>query len=127
VAPLIPGLNDGEMVAILEAARTAGASRAGLVFLRLPGSTAAVFEGRLRSAIPMRAERVLARVRESQGGRLYDARFGSRGRAVGEYGTAIRALFDATVKRLGFTSGMGDDPPTTTFERPNRIGQLKLL
>src|SRR5947209_7845364 len=44
VAPLIPGLNDEEMTAILTAAREAGATHAGMVFLRLPGPVAQVFE-----------------------------------------------------------------------------------
>ena len=34
-APMIPGLNDHEMEAILEAARDAGATRAGFIVLRL--------------------------------------------------------------------------------------------
>src|SRR5579863_9050076 len=35
-APVIPGLNDSEMAAVLEAAKSAGAKSAGYVFLRLP-------------------------------------------------------------------------------------------
>src|SRR5258707_11412876 len=51
--------------------------------LRLPGSVKAVFSERLRLTLPERAERVLHRIRETRGGRLYDSRFGSRGRGEG--------------------------------------------
>lgn len=105
VAPIIPGLNDQDIPRILEAARSAGATRAGYVLLRLPGSVKAVFEQRLRQALPLTADRVLHRVRETRGGQLYDARFGVRGRGEGTYATAIRTLFETTAARLGFTSG----------------------
>src|SRR5206468_1540664 len=91
VAPLIPGLNDEEMVTIIEAAHAAGARSVGLVFLRLPGSVKAVFEERLRAALPLRADRILHRVRETQGGQLYDPRYGARGKGAGAYGEAIQA------------------------------------
>ncbi len=76
VAPVIPGLSDADIPAILEAAKAAGARRAGFVFLRLPGSVAQVFEERIRRSLPLRAERILARVREARGGKLYDPRRG---------------------------------------------------
>ena len=43
VAPVIPGLTDHEMPAILEAAAEAGARRAGYVLLRLPFAVKEVF------------------------------------------------------------------------------------
>ncbi|HTM19667.1 MAG TPA: radical SAM protein, partial [Kofleriaceae bacterium] len=59
IAPVIPGLNDGDIPRLLAAARDAGASHAGWVLLRLPGSVKAVFEERLRATLPLRADRVL--------------------------------------------------------------------
>ncbi len=67
-----------------------------------------VFEQRLREALPLRADRVLNRVREARGGKLYDPRFGMRGRGEGNYAEAARALFDSTVKRLGMNEGFHD-------------------
>jgi DNA repair photolyase len=107
VAPVIPGLNDEDIPAILSAARDAGASRAGLVLLRLPGSVKQVFEERLRAALPLQAERVLHRIRETRGGKLYDARFGVRGRGEGAYSGSIQSLFQATARRLGLTVSCG--------------------
>jgi DNA repair photolyase len=111
VAPIIPGLNDQDIPKILAAARDAGAIRAGCVLVRLPGSVKQVFEQRLRHALPLVADRVLHRIRETRGGQLYDSRWGVRGRGEGTYADAIGRLFDATAARLGFERemGMGSD------------------
>jgi DNA repair photolyase len=106
VAPVIPGLNDQDIPRILTAAREAGATSAGYVLLRLPGSVKAVFEQRLREALPLSVDRVLHRIRETRGGQLYDPRFGTRGRGEGTYALAIRSLFQATAARLGLRTGM---------------------
>jgi DNA repair photolyase len=127
VAPVIPGLSDSDIPRILEAAHAAGARRAGFVFLRLPGSVKQVFEQRMRESLPLRADRVLNRVRDARGGKLYDSRFGVRGRGEGQYAEAARALFDATVKRLGMNEGFQGDDVRETFRRPGRGLQLALL
>src|SRR5256712_10285010 len=98
VAPVIPGLSDADIPRILEAAHAAGARRAGFVFLRLPGSGEQGFRQRLRESLPLRADRVLNRVRDARGGKLYDSRWGLRGRGEGAYAEAARALLEATVK-----------------------------
>jgi DNA repair photolyase len=103
VAPIIPGLNDRDIPRILEAARDAGATSAGYVLLRLPGSVRAVFTERLRRNLPLAADRVLHLVRETRGGKLYDARYGVRGKGEGKYAEAIKALFQTSVLRLGLT------------------------
>jgi DNA repair photolyase len=126
LAPVIPGLNDEEIPRILEAARGAGASWAGWLLLKLPGSTRAVFEERLRSALPERAERVLHRIRETRGGALDDGRFGLRMRGEGPYARAIDGLFRAAAERLGFRGEPPGDAGPSPFRRPVR-GQLPLL
>ncbi|HEU4383331.1 MAG TPA: PA0069 family radical SAM protein [Anaeromyxobacteraceae bacterium] len=118
VAPVIPGLNDEEIPRVLAAAAAAGARRAGWLLLRLPGSTRAVFAERLRAALPERAERILHGIRETRDGRLYDARFGWRGRGEGTRAEAIASLFDLSARRLGFESGECGAEPATTFRRP---------
>lgn len=131
VAPVIPGLNDEEIGRVLEAAAAAGASHAGTVLLRLPGSVAQVFEERLRAALPLRAEKVLRRVRETRGGKMNDSRFGVRGHGEGVYAEAIHALFASTAKRLGLVPhemGQAFRAARDTFERPPKKGsQLGLF
>src|SRR6478735_424262 len=69
VAPVIPGLGDEDMAEILTAAAAAGAKRAGFIFLRLPGPVKDVFQERIRANLPLRAERILSRVREARKGK----------------------------------------------------------
>lgn len=127
VAPVIPGVSDEGMGEVLEAARAAGATDAGYVLLRLPGHVKDVFEARVRAALPLRAEKILHRVRETRGGKLYDARFGVRGRGEGQYAEAIAQVFEVTTRRLGFNrEGTWDRP--ATFRRPPKVlPQLSLF
>jgi DNA repair photolyase len=126
--PIIPGLNDDQLVRVLERAHAAGATTAGWVLLRLPGAVATVFEERVRAAFPLAADKIMHRIRETRGGdKLYDPRFGIRGRGEGPYAQTIAAMFDATVTRLGLNKRdetFSDDPPSR-FRRPK--GQLELF
>ena len=76
VAPVIPGLTDHEMPAILAAATKAGARWAGFVVLRLPWAVAPLFENWLEENFPDRKEKVLNRIRDLRGGKLYESRVG---------------------------------------------------
>jgi len=132
VAPVIPGLNDEEIPRVLEAARAAGATRASWQLLRLPGTVKAVFEERLRAALPGQAERVLHRIRETRDGALDDSRFGVRGCGEGPIAASIASLFRAAARRLGLEDphpgcgapGSSGTSPTP-FRRPR--AQLSLL
>lgn len=104
VAPLVPGLSETEYGRVLEAARDAGAVTAGTVLLRLPGSVAPVFEERVRAAMPLRAEKILRRLRESHGGQLYRSDFGHRQRGAGNYAAMLFDLFERRVRELGMST-----------------------
>ncbi|MFN0245980.1 MAG: PA0069 family radical SAM protein [Kofleriaceae bacterium] len=130
VAPVIPGVNDSQMVTVLERAAAAGATSAGWVLLRLPGAVKTVFEERIRATMPLAAEKVLHRIRETRGGeKLYDARFGTRGRGEGPYAETLAMMFDTTCARLGLNrrdESAYDD--RVTFRRPPpRTNQLSLF
>lgn len=119
VSPVIPGLSDDQIPAILERAREAGARRAFMVMLRLPAEVRPVFLERLQEAAPLRAAKVISTIEQTRGGQLYDPRFGRRMRGQGPRWAAIEALFSAHHRRLGFTddrSQLQDQP--TTFRRP---------
>jgi DNA repair photolyase len=127
VAPIVPGL-EGEMGEILKAAADAGARHAAYVLLRLPGPVKQVFESRLRESLPLSAEKVLHRIRETRGGQLYDSRFGVRGRGEGPYAEQLGALFKATCKKLGLNESCAGEQTAATFRRPERPApQLSLF
>ena len=133
IAPLIPGLSDRDIVHVLEAAAGAGALSAGLIPLRLPGSVKEVFAERIRDAFPLRAEKILTRVRDMRGGKLNDPNFGSRMHGDGPYFEAVQLLFAQTARRLGLGSYQGGEydegsRQLTTFRRPtDKNGQLRLF
>ena len=134
LAPIIPGLNDRQIIEVLERAHAAGATEAGWTLLRLPGAVAQVFPERVRAALPLAADKILSRIRETRGGeRLNDSRFHSRFAGEGAYAQTIAAVFDATVKRLGMTDddgdGDGDESELPSpFRRPEKpTRQLKLF
>jgi DNA repair photolyase len=69
VAPIIPGITDHEVPAIVAACGKAGAQFAGYVMLRLPWAVAPIFERWLDEHFPGHKEKVLGRVRHMRGGK----------------------------------------------------------
>jgi DNA repair photolyase len=117
VAPVIPGLTDHEIPAILKAAAAAGASFAGCALLRLPLAVKEIFEAWLREHAPGKAEKVLHRIRGVRSGRLNDPRFGSRMSGEGAYAEQVAALFELARKK----TGLAKEPPelsTASFRLP---------
>ncbi len=105
IAPVIPGLNDREIPAILARAAECGASVVSYSPVRLPGNVGPVFLARLRQELPEAARRVEARIRDLRGGLLNDPRFGHRMEAHGAYWDGVARLFETTATRLGLDCG----------------------
>ena len=127
VSPIIPGLTCHEIERIVDAVRTAGACGATWVMLRLPREVAPLFREWLEEHRPERAARVMARVRETHGGRDYDPAWGRRMRGQGTYAELIARRFEVAVRRAGLDRGL---PPLRTdlFRVPPRGGeQLSLF
>jgi DNA repair photolyase len=122
VAPVIPGLNDSEIPAILERAAAAGAQTAGWILLRLPKPVDHLFVDWLERHYPERRERVVGRIRQCRSGHLSDATFGRRMRGQGAYAEQIRALFQTAARRAGLDKQL-DPLSTASFRRPPRSGE----
>jgi DNA repair photolyase len=126
-APIIPGLNDSEIPAILTAAREAGAKWAGYVMLKLPTTVRPVFLDWLERNCPDKSQRVQSFIRSVRGGRLNNSQFGLRQVGTGKIAELIADTFDIWTKKLGYRGDHGelnaDDftPPTPTS------GQLRLF
>jgi len=126
VAPIIPGLTDTDVPGLLARAAQAGASHAGYTMLRLPGAVGPLFEAWLEAHVPLRAERVLDRVRETHGGDADDRVFGRRMRGGGIYAEQVRTLFKVARRRAGIPE---HSPPLATdrFRRPGEVEQPALF
>jgi len=101
VSPVIPFINDDEMERIVEAAADAGAHSAHFIVLRLPWELNDVFQQWLRTHFPLRAERVMARIRDLRGGKNYDATFGKRMTGEGIWAELFAKRFRAACARHG--------------------------
>lgn len=122
-APMIPGINDHELPAILESARDAGAQFAGFTVVRLPMAVGEVFTEWLQTHYPERKEKVLQRIRDAHAGRLNDTRFKKRMAGDGPLAAAIRNLFHVTTRRLGIDG----KPPKLSTEHFRRPGEQPAL
>jgi DNA repair photolyase len=99
-APVIPGLNDHELEAVLTRAAEAGATMANYVVLRLPLEIKNLFQEWLEEARPDRAKRVMSLVRQMRGGKDYDPEWDQRMKGQGPIADLIRQRFDRTTSAL---------------------------
>jgi DNA repair photolyase len=127
LAPVIPALNDDQIESILEQGQAAGARAAGYVMLRLPHEIRDLFVEWLHEHYPLKAEHVMARIRDSHRGKDYDSRFGERMSGTGVFAELIAKRFALCANRLGLL----DHEPTldcSSFHPPKIAGQqLSLL
>lgn len=125
LAPVVPGITDSEIPALIKAAAEAGARFAGYVPLRLPHAVAPLFESWLEKHFPDRKEKVLNALRSMRGGKLYKSEFGTRMRGEGIFAEQMEKLFEVACRK----HGIGEDHltlSTSAFRRPGGA-QLSLF
>ena len=125
VAPVIPGLNDHEIPAILAAARAAGAIAAGFQVVRLSAPVQPIFAAWIKRFRPNLESKVLGRIAAVHGGGPCDNRPGQRHRGEGIWAEQIAALFHLHQRRLGFAPWPTLN--TQAFQRPGEGRQLTLF
>ncbi|MBI2428465.1 MAG: PA0069 family radical SAM protein [Ignavibacteriales bacterium] len=115
LAPVIPGLNDSEMPAILKRASEHGATFAFYTMLRLPYAVKDLFTDWLKREMPQKAEKILNRIKDVREGKLNSTEFGTRMTGTGEIAESIRQLFELTCAKYHFN------------EKRNRLSVDKFL
>lgn len=126
-SPLIPGLTDHELEAMLSAAKDAGAQAASWVMLRLPLEVSDLFQDWLAEHYPDRAARVMGLIRDMHGGKAYSSQWHKRMRGDGHYAQIIAARYRRATRALGLAPQL-PDLRTDLFARPPQKGdQLSLF
>jgi len=118
IAPMIPGLTDHEIPAIVSAAVQAGARFAGYVPVRLPFAVKDLFQQWLAQHFPDRKAKVLAQIRAMHGGKLNESEFGKRMRGEGILAEQIDKMFEVACRKAGI-AGRSPHLSTATFRRPS--------
>jgi DNA repair photolyase len=107
IAPVIPGLNDHEIPAILDAAAAAGAQNAGYGMVRLPHAVKDLFTAWLREHVPTHADKVLHGIAAahgaslSSGGSLAGSEFFTRKTGSSPMAGQIGQLFAVARRKAG--------------------------
>ena len=124
VAPVIPGINDHEIPAIVAECAKAGAQFAGHVLLRLPWAVRPLVEHWLDEHFPERKAKVLERLRHTRGGeKLYDSRWLKRQIGEGVFAEQIANMFEVSCRR----AGLGERPKLSTAAFRRLQQQMDLL
>lgn len=123
LGPMIPGLNDHEMQAIMKAAAAAGAVFSAYTFIRLIGAIKHLFHDWLYKNFPERADKVWHSIEYGHGGSVNDSRWGVRMRGEGPVAELVRQQF----KKYNTLYGLNAERwglDTTIFARPGMQGKL---
>ena len=127
VAPIIPGLTDHELPAILQAVRDAGALRVYWSLIRLPYQVKDLFlEWLQRNLSPEKARKVESLIRQARGGKMYESTLGMRHSGEGVHVDQIRQAFDIYTRKYGLNRDLRP-MSAANFVRPNLSGQMSLF
>ncbi len=125
VAPIIPGLNDHEIMPVVNAVAEAGASSAKHIVVRLNGDVRPIFEDWLLKNFPDRSGKVIRKIESMHGGKTNDSRFGTRMRGEGNYAQVIRDQMHLAVKT--YMPGRSMPEYNTSLYEQFRDRQLSLF
>jgi len=125
VAPIIPGLTDEEIPSILKEASERGAKSAGRVMLRLPFAVKELFTDWVKREFPARSNKIINRIKELHGGKLYNSEFGKRMTGEGEWADIVQKIFAANCSK--FNLNKERIPLSTNHFRRIVKGQIDLF
>jgi DNA repair photolyase len=126
MGPVLPGLTEHEIPALLERAANAGARSAAYTILRLPHGVKDLFQSWLHEHFPDRVQKILNRIKDIRGGKLNDPEFGSRMRGQGIYADQIHSIFAYAKKRYKLDQRIGITSEFFRRPSPEKGPQLEL-
>ena len=123
LGPMIPGLNEHEMPAIIKAASAAGAVFSAYTFIRLNGAVKLLFHDWLYKNFPDRADKVWHMIEGGHNGKVNDSRWGVRMRGEGSIAKMVNDQYHTYTRKYGLQhERLGVD--CTKFRRPGMQGSL---
>lgn len=125
MAPVIPSINNQEIMKVAEKAAENGAKGLSHTVVRLNGVIGKLFEEWLEEFYPDRKEKVLNQIKEIHGGQLNDSRFKTRMRGEGEYADQISRMFKMAIKKYGLIGHV--ERLDSSLFRKSTDGQLSLF
>ncbi|WP_417621587.1 PA0069 family radical SAM protein [Parasphingorhabdus sp.] len=127
VAPVVPGITDHEIEAIVSAAADCGAKSISFIPMRLPHEVAPLFEQWLETHYPDRKSKVMSIVMQMRGGKRNDPDFYSRMRGQGPWADLIRTRIAIASRKAGLNKTK-INLRVDLFQRPLVTGsQLELF
>lgn len=100
-APVIPGLNDEELPALLKASAESGAVSAGIIMLRLPLAVKELFIDWINRNYPEKSTKIINRIMDIRRGKLSSSEFKERMKGSGKYAEHIHSLFKTCCNKYG--------------------------
>ena len=125
LSPIIPGLNEHEILPMAKAVADAGARSIGYTMVRLNGDVATIFEDWLQRTYPDRAEKVLNKIKSCHDGQLKDHRFGKRMSGEGQIAEIVKKQFQLAKRK--FFAGRQSPPINLELFEQMKKPQLSLF
>ncbi len=100
IAPIIPGLNEHELLGIAEKSSKLGAVSIGYTMIRLDGDVAEIFEDWLRKIYPDRADKILNKISEVHNGELGSNEFSTRMTGEGNIAEIVKQQYKLAKKKF---------------------------
>ncbi len=125
IAPIIPGLNEHEILGIAKAAADHGALSIGSTLVRLNGDVAIIFEDWLQKNYPDKAGKIISKIKSCHDGNLGDSRFGKRMSGEGNIAKIISSQVKLAKRK--YFAGLSTPPYNLDLHQHFKKPQLKLF
>ncbi|MFD2568238.1 PA0069 family radical SAM protein [Pseudotenacibaculum haliotis] len=99
MAPIIPAINNHEILRLVKTVAELGARSVGYTIVRLNGAIGRIFTDWVRKAYPDRADKIIHQIQDCHDGKLNESRYGKRMRGEGKFAEQISDQFKLA-KRL---------------------------
>ncbi len=125
IAPIIPGLNEHEILGIAAEVADRGALSIGSTLVRLNGDVALIFEDWLLKNYPDRASKIINKIKSCHDGKLGDSRFGKRMSGEGNIAKIISSQVKLAKKK--YFADRSTPPYNLDLHQHYKKPQLKLF